>query len=104
MSITKDKRTKSKRLEPLRLISDHLTPDHLISNQNNLVHCCYFNRSAQFQIVRISNTTERFFERVVPPQTSLIFEAFAEDLLEIHTGNPITSILSDTIPCGRLSH
>lgn len=77
----------------------------LLSQQSNRTRCCYTNYTAQFQIVRIDNAAgDFFFERVVLPHTTLIFEACPEDYLEIHTGNPVSSILSDKIQCHRLTH
>ncbi|MEO0759402.1 MAG: DUF1830 domain-containing protein [Cyanobacteria bacterium J06648_16] len=68
------------------------------------VRCRYTNTTAQFQILRIANATSRFLERVVFPQAQVIFEAHQTDRLEVHTGNPISSILADTIPCYRLAY
>ncbi|EKU96357.1 protein of unknown function DUF1830 [Leptolyngbya sp. PCC 7375] len=73
------------------------------SPKNNRIQCCYINHTAQFQIVRITNITNDFFERVVMPHARVIFEAHQEDHLEIHTGNLISSILSDKIPCHHLA-
>ncbi len=70
--------------------------------QSDRIQCCYINSTAQFQIVRI--VTSRFLERVVMPQATFIFEAHRDDHLEIHTGNPISSILSDKIPCHCLAY
>ncbi|MBE9067237.1 DUF1830 domain-containing protein [Leptolyngbya cf. ectocarpi LEGE 11479] len=71
--------------------------------QHNPIQCCYINHTEQFQIVRIPNATSNFFERVVMPYARIIFEAHHADHLEIHTGNLISSILSDKIPCHRLA-
>ena len=69
---------------------------------NNRIQCCYVNTSTRFQIVRVANVSSSFLERMVMPQTRLIFEADRSDHLEIHTGSPISAILSDKIPCHRL--
>ncbi|MBE9135680.1 DUF1830 domain-containing protein [Nodosilinea sp. LEGE 07088] len=74
------------------------------SQRGDRIQCCYINRTAQFQIVRISSASSDFLERAVLPRTRLLFEADLDDYLEIHTGNPICSILSDKIPCHRLAH
>ena len=71
---------------------------------NNRIQCCYVNTSSRFQIVRVANVSSSFLERMVMPQTKLIFEADRFDHLEIHTGSPISSILSDKIPCHRLAY
>lgn len=69
------------------------------SQSNTRIRCCYINPTAHFQIVRIAKTSVGFLERAVPPQGQIMFEAALDDHLEIHTGNPISTILSDRIPC-----
>ncbi len=64
--------------------------------------CCYVNHSAQFQIIRITGAAHEFLERTVLPYARVFFEAYSCDHLEVHTGNPATSIFTDTIPCHRL--
>ena len=66
------------------------------------VFCCYVNHSAQFQIIRIAGAAHEFLERTVLPYAQVFFEAYSCDRLEVHTGNPITSIFTDTIPCHQL--
>ena len=65
--------------------------------------CGYRNETPQFQIIRISNIPNWFFERVVFPGGQLVFEAFTDAQLEIHTSAFISAILLDTIPCHRLA-
>jgi len=77
--------------------------DPLPNNQNNSVLCCYVNATNQIQVVRISNIVNWYFERVVFPGQRLVFEALLDAMLEIHTGMMASAILSDTIPCDRLS-
>ncbi|ESA32414.1 hypothetical protein N836_26175 [Leptolyngbya sp. Heron Island J] len=86
--------------EPLYLENTEIT----IPQKVDQVQCCYLNNTAQFQIVRIANTANGFFERTVMPHSKIVFEAHPDDHLEIHTGNPINSILSDKIPCHRLAY
>lgn len=73
-----------------------------INNQNDAILCCYVNATSQIQVARITNISNWYFERVVFPGQRLVFEAFGDGLLEIHTGMMASSILSDTIPCERL--
>lgn len=73
------------------------------SQQSDRIQCCYINHTAQFQIIRISSTESTFFEKTALPHAKIIFEAGPDDYLEIHTGNPICSILSDKISCHRLA-
>ncbi|EKV00084.1 protein of unknown function DUF1830 [Leptolyngbya sp. PCC 7375] len=74
------------------------------SQASEQIQCCYINSTTQFQIVRVANVSNNFLERMVMPQTRLVFEADRNDHLEIHTGSPISSILSDKIPCHRLAY
>jgi len=77
--------------------------DPLPNNQNSSVLCCYVNATNQIQVVRITNIVNWYFERVVFPGQRLVFEALLDAMLEIHTGMMASAILSDTIPCDRLS-
>ena len=77
--------------------------DPLPNNPNNSVLCCYVNATNQIQVVRITNIVNWYFERVVFPGQRLVFEALLDAMLEIHTGMMASAILSDTIPCDRLS-
>ena len=72
------------------------------SQLNNQVLCYYSNPTNQIQFIRITNIANYYFEKVVFPQQRLMFEAFPEALLEIHTGTIPSSILSDKIPCHLL--
>lgn len=77
--------------------------DPIPNNHGDSMICCYVNATSQIQIARISNIENWYFERVVFPGQRLVFEALPEALLEIHTGMMASAILSDTIPCKRLS-
>lgn len=76
--------------------------DSVPSNYPELC-CCYTNVSSKIQIVRITNIANWYFERVAFPGQRLVFEAPSDALLEVHCGMMASSILSDTIPCTRLS-
>lgn len=77
--------------------------DPLPQNQMGRIFCCYVNATSKVQIARISNITNWYFERVVFPGQRLVFEAVPEAVLEIHTGMMASAILSDRIPCDRLT-
>jgi hypothetical protein len=64
--------------------------------------CRYVNTTSKIQIARIQNIPNWYFERVVFPGQHLVFEAFLEAQLEIHTGMMASSILSDCIPCEQI--
>lgn len=76
--------------------------DPLPSNFSERILCCYVNATSHIQIARITNIANWYFERVVFPGQRLLLEALPEAVLEIHTGNMASAILSDRIPCGRL--
>lgn len=68
----------------------------------NRILCSYHNSSSDLQIARIANISHWYFERVVFPGDLLLFEAVMGATLEIYSGNTITTLLSDCIPCERL--
>ncbi len=76
--------------------------DALPTQLPNSILCRYRNPSASVQIARISNISHWYFERVIFPGDSLLFEAVAEAKLEIYSGDGITTLLADQIPCNRL--
>ena len=77
--------------------------DPVPNNEDDRILCCYVNATNQIQIARITNIENWYFERVVFPGQRLVFETLSDALLEIHSGMMASSILSDTIPCKRLS-
>ncbi len=77
--------------------------DAIPDDQNDILLCCYVNATSQIQIARITNIDNWYFERVVFPGQRLMFETLPQALLEIHSGMMASAILSDTIPCTRLS-
>ncbi len=77
--------------------------DPLPQDVKQTLTCCYANRTSKIQVARVTNIPSWYFERVVFPGQRLIFEADAQAQLEIHTGMMASAILSDTIPCTRLT-
>ena len=65
--------------------------------------CSYINATNQIQVARITNVPNWYFERVVFPGQRLVFEAVSYGILEIHSGMMASAILSDRIPCQRLT-
>ncbi|MBE9069546.1 DUF1830 domain-containing protein [Leptolyngbya cf. ectocarpi LEGE 11479] len=76
--------------------------DPLPANVSGRITCGYLNSTAGLQVVRITNIPNWYFERVVFPGQQLVFQAFPEALLEIHTCEMVTTILADRIPCTSL--
>jgi hypothetical protein len=64
--------------------------------------CSYKNKTSTVQIIRITNISYWYFERVVFPGELLLFEAFPEAVLEIYSSDNITIILRDRFLCERL--
>ncbi len=80
------------------------TLDAIPLNQlDHRITCCYLNATSSIQIARITNIESWYFERVVFPGQRLIFDALAEAVLEIYSGNIASSILTDSIPCSSLA-
>jgi hypothetical protein len=77
--------------------------DPVPQGDNDNLLCCYVNATSQIQVARITNIPNWYFERVVFPGQRLVFEALPQALLEIHSGMMASALLSDTIPCERLS-
>ena len=77
--------------------------DPLPNNEKSFLLCCYVNATNQIQVARITNIENWYFERVVFPGQRLVFEAIPGAQLEIHTGMMASSIISDTIPCEKLT-
>ena len=76
--------------------------DLLPSKYNHRLTCSYINTTNFIQIVRITNITNWYFERVVFPQQHLLFEALPDAQLEIHTSEIATAMRTDTIKCESL--
>lgn len=77
--------------------------DPVPSNGPKSILCCYVNATSRMQVVRITNVSNWYFERVVFPGQRLVFEAPETGQVEIHTGMMASAILSDRIPCHKLA-
>ena len=86
---------------PSTVMSQILDP--FPNDKDGSILCCYVNATSQIQVARITNIPNWYFERVVFPGQRLVFEAAPEAILEIHSGMMASAILSDTIPCTKLS-
>ena len=78
------------------------TLDPIPFDDTNTILCCYVNSSSKIQVVRVTNISNWYFERVVFPGQRLMFESNVEGQLEVHSSSIASSILEDTIPCARL--
>ena len=77
--------------------------DPVPSENSEPILCCYMNATSRIQVVRITNISNWYFERVVFPGQRLMFEAPITGQLEVHTGMMASAILSDRIPCQKLA-
>ena len=76
--------------------------DSLSPEDSSRILCSYVNATSILQIVRITNITNCYFERVVFPGMRLLFDAPQMAKLEIYTADTPSTILADKIPCGSL--
>ncbi|PZO11290.1 MAG: hypothetical protein DCF25_19625 [Leptolyngbya foveolarum] len=72
------------------------------SQQHTRISCEYANLTESIQVIRISNIDGWHFERTVFAGQRLFFETVPEAVLEVSTGEMITAIVCDRIPCLRL--
>ncbi|MDA0266231.1 MAG: DUF1830 domain-containing protein [Cyanobacteria bacterium] len=61
--------------------------------------CGYRNETSAIQVIRITNIADWYFERVVFPGAWLLFEAVSQAQLEVYSGDGISTLLADHIPC-----
>lgn len=69
------------------------------SPSNPLILCSYKNQTPQLQVLRIPPSATGYFERVVFPNQHLLFEAAAQDHLEIYYSVRNDFIEMRRIPC-----
>ena len=78
--------------------------DPLPKKVSGCITCEYLNTTSRLQVIRITNIPNWYFERITFPGQRLIFQAFPEALLEVHTYDRVTTILADHIPCASIRH
>jgi hypothetical protein len=64
------------------------SPDQLSSQVALPILCYYINDTADTQIIRMVSESVYHFERIVFPEERVLFEAFPESYLEIHSPFP----------------
>jgi hypothetical protein len=64
------------------------TPSQLTGQTSSPILCYYINDTVDTQIVRMVSDSEYHFERIVFPKERVLFEAFLESYLEIHSPFP----------------
>ncbi|MEM6434436.1 MAG: DUF1830 domain-containing protein [Cyanobacteria bacterium P01_D01_bin.115] len=78
------------------------TLDALPTGHSHRLLCRYANQSPHLQVVRIANIPHWYFERVVFSHDCLFFAAVPGAILEIYSGDSMTTLRADSIPCDRL--
>ena len=81
---------------------DKTSTGYHFSRQRTQISCEYTNLTDGVQIIRISNIDGWHFERTVFAGQQLFFETVAEAVLEVSTGEMMTAVVCDRIPCLRL--
>lgn len=74
-----------------------------IAEPSDKVRCRYVNKKQRTQIIRISNIPHDFLERTVLPGNHLVFEAYPNAELEVHTYEMASATLTAKIICDRLA-
>lgn len=74
-----------------------------VAESSDKVICRYVNGMQQTQIIRIANIPNGFFERTVLPGDQLLFEAYPNAELEVHTYAIASATLTEKITCDRLA-
>ena len=72
------------------------------SRRHTQIACEYINQTDSAQVVRISNIDGWQFEKTVFPGQRVAFETVPEAVLEVCTGEMMTAVVCDRIPCLRI--
>lgn len=59
--------------------------DQVLTQNSPPILCYYINDTADTQIIRMVGEPANYFERIVFPKERVLFEAFLESYLEIHS-------------------
>ncbi|MGF1493169.1 MAG: DUF1830 domain-containing protein [Microcoleaceae cyanobacterium] len=76
--------------------------DQLPANFTHRILCHYLNDTPSVQVIRVSNITGWYLERVVFPTASLLFEALEEAELEVYQPSDRGVELLHRISCRAL--
>ncbi len=82
--------------------TDKASGEYRFSRQHTQITCAYTNQTDSVQIIRISNIEGWHFERTVFSGQQMLFETVPEAVLEVSTGEMMTAVVRDRIPCLRL--
>jgi hypothetical protein len=85
-----------------RLLKTTAAQETQTSSENQSILCFYKNTTDKIQIAKISNFKNFYFEQVIFPAETILFNAFPEAELEIYTGSMISVVLIEKIRCSQL--
>jgi hypothetical protein len=72
------------------------------SSEGQPILCFYKNTTDKIQIAKICSFKSCYFEQVIFPAETILFNAFPEAELEIYTGSMISAVLIEKILCSQL--
>ena len=75
---------------------------HNSKYQTQHILCSYQNKTNFWQIIKIENVKNFYWEKVVFPCQTIVFNTIEQANLTIYSSSNATAILADTIPCLRL--
>ena len=64
--------------------------------------CAYQNRTSSWQIIKIENVQNFYWEKAVFPGQTILFNTIKQAKLTIYSNDNVTAILTDTIACFKL--
>ena len=64
--------------------------------------CAYQNLSSNWQIIKITNVPNYYWEKAVSPGQRVVFIASVKAILKVFSAENITAILIDSISCHQL--
>ncbi|MBD2016557.1 DUF1830 domain-containing protein [Microcoleus sp. FACHB-53] len=72
------------------------------SSEGHPLLCFYKNTTDKIQIAKIYSFKNCYFEQVIFPAETILFNAYPEAELEIYTGSMISTVLIEKILCSQL--
>lgn len=72
------------------------------TKQLESILCAYQNRTSSLQIIKVENFDDYYWEKVVFPYQTILFDTVKQANLTIYSNKNATAILTDTIACLNL--
>ena len=73
-----------------------------LESQMKSIIRAYHNRTSSLQIIKIENIKNFYWEKVVFPGQTILFNTVKQAELTIYSNDNATAILTDTITCFKL--